>query len=220
MAPAGRLSFWFEFASTYSYPAALRLPGLAAGAGIAIEWRPFLLGPLFSAQGWNDSPFNLYPAKGRYMWRDLTRICARHRLPFMRPSAFPRNGLTAARIACAASAEPWLPDFVGAVFGANFAQDRDISDPAVLAECLAGCGAQPRVWLARADTAATKSALRSNTARAAELDIFGAPSFIVGTELFWGHDRLEQALAWASEHPGLASAIVPAHDASSEPNER
>ena len=72
------LQFWFEFASTYSYPAASRVGALAAAAGAALEWRPFLLGPIFRDQGWNDSPFNVYPVKGRYMWRDLERLCAAH----------------------------------------------------------------------------------------------------------------------------------------------
>src|SRR4051794_30007865 len=65
--------FWYEFASTYSYPAALRVAALADARGVSLVWRPFLLGPIFFAQGWRDSPFNVYPAKGRYMWRDLER---------------------------------------------------------------------------------------------------------------------------------------------------
>jgi len=71
----------------------------------------FLLGPIFSAQGWNDSPFNVYPAKGRYMWRDLERVCAKHGLPLRRPSAFPRNGLLAARVGTGRDDEGWAPDF-------------------------------------------------------------------------------------------------------------
>jgi 2-hydroxychromene-2-carboxylate isomerase len=90
------LEFWFEFASTYSYPAAMRVEAAARAAGVPLAWRPFLVGPIFRAQGWNDSPFNIYPAKGRYMWRDLERICAQLGLPLRRPSAFPRNGLLAA----------------------------------------------------------------------------------------------------------------------------
>src|SRR5215467_15912476 len=87
------------FASTYSYPAAMRIERLTAAAGVAVEWRPFLLGPIFQRQGWGDSPFNLYPAKGQYMWRDLERLCAAEHLALRRPSVFPRNGLLAARVA-------------------------------------------------------------------------------------------------------------------------
>ena len=93
------LEFWFEFASTYSYPAAMRIEALGARAGVAIAWRPFLLGPIFQAQGWNDSPFNLYPAKGRYMWRDLERLCEKHGLPYARPTIFPQRSILAARLA-------------------------------------------------------------------------------------------------------------------------
>ena len=127
------MQFWFEFASTYSYPAALRVEALARQHGVALEWKAFLLGPIFQAQGWNDSPFNLFPVQGRYMWRDLERICAAMDLPFRRPSQFPRSSVLAARIACRFAAEPWLPDFARAVFRANFAEDRDIARPEVLA---------------------------------------------------------------------------------------
>ena len=94
------VDFWFEFGSTYSYPAAMRIEALAAEQGVRVTWRPFLLGPIFRAQGWDDSPFNIFPSKGRYMWRDLERICADYEIPFRRPSEFPRNGLLATRLAC------------------------------------------------------------------------------------------------------------------------
>lgn len=204
-APA-RASFFFEFASTYSYPAAMRIESLAADAGVTLEWVPFLLGPLFQAQGWNDSPFNLYPAKGRYMWQDLPRLCAKLGVPYRRPSAFPRNGLTAARVACAAPNEPWLPAYVRAVYTANFAEDRDIADRTVIADCLAGAGApDPDALLARAAEADVKQALRANTERAQALDIFGAPTLVVGDALYWGNERVEDALAAArsAAHDGV-----------------
>ena len=72
--PPRSVEFWFEFASTYSYPAAMRIEAVAARDDVTVVWRPFLLGPVFAAQGWKDSPFNIYPAKGRYMWRDLERV--------------------------------------------------------------------------------------------------------------------------------------------------
>jgi 2-hydroxychromene-2-carboxylate isomerase len=191
------VQFWFEFGSTYSYPAALRIEALARARGAEVAWTPFLLGPIFREIGWNDSPFNLYPAKGHYMWRDLERICAKHAIPFRRPSRFPRNGLLAARVACSGAAAPWLPEFVRSVFRANFAEDLDISDPAVIAGRLDALGESGGDWLGRAQSPESKQALRRQTQRAAEIGIFGAPAFVVGTELFWGHDRLEEALAWS-----------------------
>jgi 2-hydroxychromene-2-carboxylate isomerase len=186
------LEFWFEFASTYSYLAAMRIEARAAEAGVPVLWRPFLLGPIFAKQGWNDSPFQLYAAKGRYMWRDMERLAAAGDVPFRRPSQFPRNGLLAARVATAAEGEAWLPEFVRRVCRANFAEDRDIADPSVLGEFVTSD------WFARATAPAIKDRLRGRTAEAERRGIFGAPSFVVGDELFWGNDRLDQALAWAS----------------------
>jgi 2-hydroxychromene-2-carboxylate isomerase len=190
------LEFWFEFGSTYSYPAAMRVEPSAAIVGATIVWRPFLLGPIFRGQGWNDSPFNLYPVKGRYMWRDLERICEKHRLPFRHPSVFPRHGLLAARVATVAAAEGWADRFVPAVYHANFADDRDIADPSVLAELIVQARRDPDAALDRAQAPANKDRLRAATDEAVARGIFGAPTFLVGDELFWGHDRLDDALAW------------------------
>ena len=195
MSRAAPLEFWFEFASTYSYPAALRIEAAARAAGVPLAWRAFLLGPIFRAQGWNDSPFNLYPAKGRYMWRDLERVCAELGAPFRRPSEFPRSGLLAARVACRFADAEWCPDFVRAVYRANFAEDRDIADPGVVAACLESAGEAPRQRIEEAQSAASKVLLRVQTERAVALGLFGAPSFTVGDELFWGNDRLEAAFA-------------------------
>ena len=192
------LIFWFEFASTYSYPAAWRVEVEARARGVDLLWNAFLLGPIFAAQGWNDSPFNLYPVKGRYMWRDMERLCAAQGLPFKHPSRFPRNGLTAARVVCAANEAAWVPDFVRAVYRANFGEDREISEPGVVGEILADQGLDAQEWLERASLQAAKDALRAQTERAQALGIFGAPSFTVGDELFWGGDRLTQALDLAS----------------------
>ncbi|MDS4019373.1 MAG: 2-hydroxychromene-2-carboxylate isomerase [Candidatus Competibacter sp.] len=196
------MQFWFDFASTYSYPAALRVEALARQQGISLEWKAFLLGPIFQAQGWNDSPFNLFPVQGRYMWRDLERICADLELPFRRPSQFPRNSVLAARVACRFAAEPWLPDFVRAVFRANFADDRDISQPMVLERCLAGLDLPGAALLQEARSPANKALLRVQTEQAVALGIFGAPTFLVGDEMFWGNDRLDMALTWATRHGG------------------
>lgn len=191
------LDFWFEFASTYSYLAAWRVEALAARAGVKVEWRPFLLGPIFRAQGWNDSPFNIYEAKGRYMRRDMERLCAQYGLAFRRPSVFPRNGLLAARVAAIAGNDAWVADFVRAVYQANFAEDRDISDRGVITKILGNIGQAPDAILAAAETLQNKERLKRQTEEAVRLGIFGAPSFVTRGELFWGNDRLEDALAWA-----------------------
>jgi 2-hydroxychromene-2-carboxylate isomerase len=187
------MEFWFDFASTYSYVAAMRVEAACAAAGVPLRYRPFLLGPIFTELlGIKDSPFNVQPVRGRYMWRDLERLCAKHQLPFRRPSVFPRNSILAARLAlCAGDAQP---AFVRAVFRANFADDRDISSPEVLGD-LFGAGAAQA--LERAQSAEIKAQLRANTDEARGLGIFGAPDFTVGSELFFGQDRLDDAVDWA-----------------------
>jgi 2-hydroxychromene-2-carboxylate isomerase len=200
------LEFWFEFASTYSYPAALRIEDVARARGVDLVWRPFLLGPIFKEQGWNDSPFNLYPAKGRYMWRDLERICAELGFPFRRPSRFPRQSLVAARVACRFAGEPWLPGFVRSVYRANFAEDLEIGEAKVVADRLEALGLPGAALLEEAQTAESKEILRAQTERAVGLGIFGAPSFVAGGELFWGNDRLEAAVAWCASRPKAAAA--------------
>ncbi len=189
------IEFWFEFGSTHSYPAAMRVESLAESEGVSVAWRSFLLRPIFREQGWDDSPFNIYPAKGRYMWRDLERICAQQGLVLRHPSQFPRNGLLAARVACWFASEPWLPEFVRGVYRANFAEDRDISDPLVLESILEAL-AQPASLLDEAQAPEAKERLRSQTDRAISLGIFGAPTFAIAGELFWGNDRLEAAIDW------------------------
>lgn len=192
------LQFWFEFASTYSYPAAMRVEAAASAAGLTVDWRPLLLGPIFSAQGWNDSPFNIYPAKGRYMWRDLERICEKDGLAFARPSRFPRPSLLAARVACVGATAPWGPAFVRAVYHANFSADREIAEPAVIADIVRGLGVDADTVLTRAQEPEAKARLRANNEEAIALGVFGAPTFSIGSELFWGNDRLEDAIAWAT----------------------
>jgi 2-hydroxychromene-2-carboxylate isomerase len=195
---AATLAFWYDFASTYSYPAAMRIERAAAAAGVRLEWRPFLLGPIFKAQGWSDSPFNLYPAKGRYMWRDLARLCARDGVAWRRPSAFPRNSLLAARVALLAAEQGWAGGFTRAAYRANFVEDRDIAQPEVIADIVAGLGQNAATVLEAAASQAVKDHLRTQSEAAMTQGIFGAPSFTIGDELFWGNDRLEPALEWAA----------------------
>ncbi len=195
-----RLTFWFEFASTYSYLAASRIQTLATEAGVDLIWRPFLLGPIFQSQGWNTSPFNLFRAKGMNMWRDMERQAAKYGLPaIVRPEGFPQNSLLAARIATIGSDQPWGPDFTRSVFMAQFAGGRMISDEKLLIEILRDLGQSGADLVAQAKSdQVVKDQLRQTTEDALALGIYGAPSFTTEDgELFWGNDRLEDAVAWA-----------------------
>jgi 2-hydroxychromene-2-carboxylate isomerase len=197
-APAPKLEFWYEFASTYSYLSAMRIEALAGAAGVTVEWKPFLLGPIFKAQGWDTSPFNLYPAKGRYMVRDLERLATARGLRFALPAIFPQNSLAAARLALVGGDEGWIAPFTRAVYVAQFADGADISDSVVLRSILDGLRLDSEQLFSRIAQADIKARLQQQTAEAQRRGIFGAPSFICHGELFWGDDRLEQALAWAA----------------------
>jgi 2-hydroxychromene-2-carboxylate isomerase len=190
--------FWYEFASTYSYPAALRVAELADERGVSLVWRPFLLGPIFFAQGWRDSPFNVYPAKGRYMWRDLERTCGAMGVPLKRPEPFPQPSLLAARVALALE-DPERSDFSRRVFVAEFGEGLPIGDRATLGALLEECGVEPAATFERAQGHANKARLKAECARATEIGIFGAPCLVTADgEVFWGNDRLEQGLDWAA----------------------
>ncbi|MGB6426970.1 MAG: 2-hydroxychromene-2-carboxylate isomerase [Methyloceanibacter sp.] len=203
------IEFWYEFASTYSYPAAMRIETLAEKAGVELRWRPFLLGPIFKAFGWDDSPFNIFAAKGKHMWRDLERVCAADGLPLkLPPAAFPQNGLKAARLALVGESEGWIPGFTRAVFLANYAEEKDISDDDTLAEILLTLGVDAKSACEAANAPANKEALKAQTEEAMARGLFGAPSYTVGDELFWGNDRLEAALEWAK-----LARHQPGHDA-------
>ena len=191
------LDFFYDLASTYSYLAAIRIGPLAQAAGVSVRWRPFLLGPIFKAQGYDTSPFNVHQLKGRNMVRDCERQCAELGLPFRLPSPFPAMSLLAGRVAYVGLAEGWGEDFSRAVYRAEFGEGLSISEPTVIAAIVASLGHDAEAALARAQSTEIKTALRAATEDAEKRGIFGAPSFVSAGELFWGNDRLEQALSWA-----------------------
>lgn len=193
------ITFWYEFASTYSYPAAFRIEAQAAAAGLTVNWRPFLLGPIFAALGWSTSPFNLQPAKGHYMWRDLERTCARLGLPFRRPEPFPQNSVLAARVAYALPDDGARAHFSRCVYRAEFGTGLTISETSVVADILTEEGFAADAILARAATPELRQALRQATEEAQALGLFGAPMLTTAdNEVFWGNDRIDEAVAWAS----------------------
>jgi 2-hydroxychromene-2-carboxylate isomerase len=196
-----RLDFWYEFASNYSYLAAMRIEPLAKIGGVEVRWRPFLLGPIFKAQGMETSPFNLYPLKRKHMLRDIARWSEVLKLPkFMLPKTFPAHTLAASRVAIALD-EAARPDFTRAVYCAEFTEGKDISDPATINEILKNLGHDPAATATKSGEQPAKDELRANTEAALKLGMFGAPSFVTEDgELFWGNDRLEQALAWAKKN--------------------
>ncbi|GAB5387352.1 MAG: 2-hydroxychromene-2-carboxylate isomerase [Alphaproteobacteria bacterium] len=192
------VTFWFDLASTYSYLSAMRIEAEAETRGIAVSWKPFLLGPIFAAQGWSNSPFNLYPAKGRYMLRDMERRCAALGLPLQWPSTpLPANSIRAARLAIAAlETTDKGSDLCRMIYHMQFGEGADIADADTLQEALHRVGLSDDLHQV-ARSPELKPLLRANTDQAQAAGIFGAPSFTIGDELFWGDDHLEAAFDWA-----------------------
>lgn len=193
------MEFWFEFGSNYSYLSVMRIEELAAKRGVTISWRPFLLGPIFKSLGWENSPFVLQPAKGDYMWRDMQRQCTRFGLPWNKPSAFPRRALLPMRVALLGAEQPWIGRFCREIMLLNFRDDRDIDEPAPVTEVLDRLDLPAGDILAKAQSDPNKVLLKEQTELAARRGVFGAPTFFVGEEMFWGNDRLEEALEYAEQ---------------------
>jgi 2-hydroxychromene-2-carboxylate isomerase len=194
------LQFWIEYGSTYSYLSVARITQAAARHGVVVDWQPFYLLPIFVEQGMNLGPFLPYPNKLEYMWRDLGRRSERLGVPYARPSTYPVHSLLTARVAMVAASEGWCEAFTRKAFALHWTENRLIGSDDNLATAIADAGRDPAVVIARAQSPPIKDGLKAQTERAKALKIFSAPSFVVGDELFWGDDRLEDALEWARAH--------------------
>jgi 2-hydroxychromene-2-carboxylate isomerase len=194
--PRPTLDVWFDFGSNYSYLSVMRLEDEAAAHGIGIRWQPFLLGPIFRSFGWASSPFVLQKEKGDYTWKDMARQCRKYGLPWKQPTHFPRAAVLPLRIALVGASQPWMGEFCRRTMRMNFAEDRDIDAPEAMRDLLAELGLPAHRVLEEALSDANKLRLRQQTERAAEQGIFGAPTFFAGREMFWGNDRLDEAIAF------------------------
>ncbi len=197
--PPREIEFWFEFASNYSYLSVMRIEDAAQRLGVRIAWKPFLLGPIFRTLGMETSPFLLQKEKGAYMWQDMARQCRKYGLRWVHPSTFPRLSVLPLRIALLAAEKPWIGAFCRAVMELNFALDEDINQADRLARILLELGVPAADILDQAQDQSTKTRLREQTEQARVRGIFGAPTFFVGTEMFWGNDRLDDALLFAAD---------------------
>ena len=186
------MELWFDLASNYSYLTLMRIDALAERAGVGVRWEPFLLGPVFEAFGWKSSPFVLQREKGAYVWTDMERQAAKYGLPWRKPTRFPQNTVLPMRVALSGRDEPWVRPLCRALSRANFAEDRDISTTEAVTEALESLALPAAAILARAQSPEEKPRLRAQVQRAQSLGIFGAPTFFVDGEMFWGHDRMHQ----------------------------
>lgn len=192
------IEIWFDFASNYSYLSAMRIEELAAARGVSVAWRPFLLGPVFKSIGMDNSPFVTQKLKGAYVWTDMQRQCRKYGLGWTKPTSFPRRSILPARIATLADGQPWQAEFIRRVMRLNFVDDHDIEDSAALSQILDSLGQDGQALLAAAEADDVKQALRARTTQAQQRGVFGAPTFFVGDEMFWGNDRLDDALDLAA----------------------
>lgn len=193
------IEFWYEFASGYSHITANRIEELAISNNIEIIWKPFLLGPIFKSQGWDTSPFNIYKLKGKYMWKDLERQCVKYKIRYKRPSVFPRLSLLATRVALITLEQGWCAEFTKRVFAANYIHDLDISDNQIISSIIKDSGRNGKEIIKLSQLPENKLKLRKQVDEAMTKNIFGAPSFIVNGELFWGNDRLEEAIEYCNK---------------------
>lgn len=191
------LEFWFDLGSNYSYLTAMRIENLASRFEVDVAWKPFLLGPIFQSFGWESSPFVLQKQKGEYTWKDMVRQAHKFGIPWNKPTSFPRRAILPTRVAVAGMDEPWIGDFVRAMMVRNFVEDKDLDSEDAVREVLASINVNADELISRAQTEANKQRLRHATETAASRGVFGAPMFFVGDEMFWGNDRLEDALAYA-----------------------
>jgi len=194
------IEFWFEFGSNYSYLSVMRIEDEARRHGVRILWRPFLLGPIFRALGFETSLFVLQKEKGAYMQQDMMRQCGKYALPpWVQPSVFPRLGVLPLRISLLGADEPWICAFCREVMLLNFVEDEDINQAEGMMPILNKLGLPASEILDKAQSEPIKTRLREQTEQARAKGIFGAPTFFVGKEVFWGNDRLDDALVFASQ---------------------
>lgn len=196
---AKTLEFFFDYASPYSYFASEQVEALAQRTGAEVRWRIFLLGAVYKATG-NVPPISV-SSKVMYLSKDLSDWAQYLGLPPLRlPDTFPVNSLKANRLGLVAAEQGRIIPFSHAAFRASFVHGKDVNDPAVLAELAREAGMDPEKSLARVDNQEIKDALRRNTDEAVARGAFGAPTFFVGEEMFFGNDRLmfvERALKQA-----------------------
>lgn len=196
-----KIDFWFSIGSTYSFLTIMRLPEIERQTGIAFDWRPFSVRALMIEM--DNIPFATKPVKERYMWRDVQRRAARYGLKAKVPVPYPLQQFDLAnRVAVVGRQEGWCRDYVAATYRRWFQAGRPAGSEPNLSDSLKEIGQDPARVIGRAESAETEQAFLAATDEARALGIFGSPSFIVDGELFWGDDRLDDAIWWRREQAG------------------
>lgn len=183
------IEFFWDSVSPYTYIAATQIEGLARDCGAQLRWRPFLLGGVFKAVG-NRPPAQL-PPKGKHLFIDLARWARYYGIPLTMPSAFPTNSITAQRIATAMADDPRAPDLAKALMHRYWGVGEDIADEKVLRSVMLELALDADALLAAAGDPAVKERLKANTEEAVQRGAFGAPTFFIGEDMYWGSDRMD-----------------------------
>ena len=193
------LDFFLFLGSTYSYLSVNRVEAVAARAGISLRWRPFSVRSIMIEQ--SNRPFLGKPVKLAYMWRDLERRARRHGVPFTSIPNYPNDSNELAnRVATLAALEGWCPEFTKASYAAWFLENKDPGNAEHLSEILQRLNRPSADIIERADSQEVRDKYAAETEAARSRGIFGSPTFACGAEIFWGDDRLEDAIDWCKSH--------------------
>lgn len=182
------IEFFFDPASTYSYLAATQIEAFAKAHGTTVSWKPFLLGKAFEATG-NKMPAAI-PAKGKYLFKDATLWAKLYKVPFAFPKNFPLNSVLASRAIIAADQAGQGMPFALAALTGYWAEGADLTQPDTVAAIASKLGLDGAAIVAATAEPAVKDVLRANTEDAIARGVFGAPTFFIGKQMFWGNDRL------------------------------
>ena len=191
-----QIDFWYSIGSTYSYLTVMRLPEVQKSSGVEIRWRPFNVRHVMIEQ--NNIPFKDKPAKTAYMWRDIERRADRYGLSPQIPAPYPIPGLVLAnQIATLGVEEGWVADYTRATYQRWFERGEPAGEEPNLSGSLEEIGCDPDRVMAAAQSERIIDVLAQTTDEAMALGVFGSPTFVIDGEVFWGDDRLEDALLWA-----------------------
>jgi 2-hydroxychromene-2-carboxylate isomerase len=193
------IEFFFFIGSTYTYLTVMRIESVAAAAGSRIFWRPFDVRSIMIEQ--NNVPFRGKPVKMAYMWRDIERRAARYGLPFSKAPPYPVDPENLANcVGTIAAEEGWCAAYAKATYQAWFLEGRAPGEQPHLEQILCALGQDPKRVIAGAETPDIREQYAATTEEARRRGIFGSPTFMVGDEIFWGDDRLEDAIEWSHAH--------------------
>ena len=192
---AQHLDFFFFYGSTYTYLTVMRIEKLTEAAGVTVRWRPINLRQIMIEM--DNIPFAKKPVKARYMWRDLERRARKHGIPFVQQPVYPvEPDLLASRVGVVAAEQGWCPEYTKETYRAWFLENKGAGMGNNVEEALSALGKDPHEIIGLANSDRIKERLQAETDAAKALGVFGSPTFAVGDEIFWGDDRLEEALDW------------------------